>query len=247
MDSQRNPEASDSTPQNLHPQEPSIHIKHGHKFIYGYLAVLVFVAGLSGVYSWQHSKVTTLSTQLASLSNQVKNLKNSSATETASVAASENPRSFYDCIDAGGTESKTLPLTCSVFGYTYPFPKTFSILQVDNLEQVPSRAIPLITSIGQANFKQCSSNLLQLFPSMYITLAQSNFVDVGVGCDSGHHEYLGLKDGKWIDLGGSQDGLSCIMVSQYDIKQSSLVTSEGSAGDTTCSNTNGTSGTVPAN
>ncbi len=243
MDNQ--PTAAIPNPQPPAPVSTPPKIKHAHKFIFGYLALIVLVAAVAGVYTWQHKKVNTLNAEIKTLKSEQTVIAGQSKTSQPSL--STNPRSFYDCLDAGGTTSKVLPLTCMVFGNIYTFPSQFNIFQVDNLRQVPAGAIPLITSIGQTNFKQCSGNLLQLVPSAYITLAQSNFVDVGVGCDSGHHEYLGLNGSKWTDLGGGQAGITCAMVTQYKINLSSLVTNEGSAGYSSCSNPDGSSGTIPTN
>src|ERR1700685_1845682 len=61
------------------PIQPSValpsHIKHAHKFIFGYLIILVLVAAVGGMYSWQHKKVTNLNTQVASLNAQVNSLE----------------------------------------------------------------------------------------------------------------------------------------------------------------------------
>ena len=44
---------------------PPVKIHSAHKFIYGYVGLIILVAAVVGVYVWQHNKVTSLDTQLA--------------------------------------------------------------------------------------------------------------------------------------------------------------------------------------
>src|ERR1039457_2124562 len=47
----------------------SVHVKHAHKFLFGYLVLLVFAAALAGVYNWQHNKVNNLESKLTTAEN----------------------------------------------------------------------------------------------------------------------------------------------------------------------------------
>jgi hypothetical protein len=68
---------------------PPVKVKHAHKFIFGYIALILLVAAVGGMYSWQHkkvndsnAKVASLQTKLSSLQNQVNKL--STKTQTSS-------------------------------------------------------------------------------------------------------------------------------------------------------------------
>jgi hypothetical protein len=88
--------SSDQKPEKV----SSVKVKHAHKFIFGYLALLLLVAAIAGVYSWQHKKVTSLDAQVSSLQKQqaaankqiaslqtiIKNTKSSSATSISVYA-----------------------------------------------------------------------------------------------------------------------------------------------------------------
>lgn len=66
-----------STPKlSAFPPPPATNVKHAHKFILGYLVLIVLVAAVAGVYGWQHKKVDSLNTQLSSLQKQVTTLQN---------------------------------------------------------------------------------------------------------------------------------------------------------------------------
>ncbi|HUD10720.1 MAG TPA: hypothetical protein VMR28_03550 [Candidatus Saccharimonadales bacterium] len=69
------PQASE--PNQLPPKSVSAppKAKHAHAFIFGYLALIILVAAVAGVYTWQHKKVTTLSKQVTTLDAQVVSLQ----------------------------------------------------------------------------------------------------------------------------------------------------------------------------
>ena len=49
----------------------TVKTKHVHIFIFGYLALIIFVAAVAGIYSWQHHKVENLNGKVTSLQAQV--------------------------------------------------------------------------------------------------------------------------------------------------------------------------------
>jgi hypothetical protein len=51
-----------------------VKVSHAHKFIFGYIALLVLAALVGGVYHWQHSKLNLADKKSASLSTQVSQL-----------------------------------------------------------------------------------------------------------------------------------------------------------------------------
>jgi len=85
----------------------SVHVKHAHKFLFGYLVLLVFAAALAGVYNWQHNKVNTLSNQVASLKTSVPKSNNKSSQNT--VVSSPSPVTEIDTLPNGTKVS--YPLT----------------------------------------------------------------------------------------------------------------------------------------
>jgi len=50
---------------------PPVRIQGAHKFIYGYVGLIILVAAVVGVYVWQHGKVTSLDTRLAASNSEL--------------------------------------------------------------------------------------------------------------------------------------------------------------------------------
>lgn len=50
---------------------PPVKIKSAHKFIYGYVGLIILVAAVVGVYVWQHNKVTSLNDQVIALNSEL--------------------------------------------------------------------------------------------------------------------------------------------------------------------------------
>lgn len=87
------PTASTSPSSNVSTPEaaPPVSAKHAHKFIVSYLFLIILVAALGGVYTWQHKKVTDANAKVASLQTQVTSLlsqvnKLSKQTQSTSVS-----------------------------------------------------------------------------------------------------------------------------------------------------------------
>lgn len=69
-------------------------IKHAHKFIFGYLGLILLVVAVGGVYSWQHNKVVNLQNQsisqelqIAKLNKQIAGLQTTVKKDTSSTLA----------------------------------------------------------------------------------------------------------------------------------------------------------------
>src|ERR1017187_9171027 len=69
-------------------------IKHAHKFIFGYLALILLAVAVAGVYNWQHMKVVNLQNQaisqelqIAKLNKQVAALQTTVKKDTSSTSA----------------------------------------------------------------------------------------------------------------------------------------------------------------
>jgi len=113
MDNQRNTEPT--APQSSMPKAPE-KIKHVHKFIYGYIALLVLAAAAGGVYGWQHKKVTNLDAQISSTKTQVANLQkeiSGTSQKTSTTSTQTQPSTFTYTPQTGGL-SLTLPKTYEV-------------------------------------------------------------------------------------------------------------------------------------
>lgn len=50
---------------------PPVKIHAAHKFIYGYVGLIILVAAVVGVYVWQHNKVSSLNSQVTALSSEL--------------------------------------------------------------------------------------------------------------------------------------------------------------------------------
>jgi hypothetical protein len=64
----QSPESYSNT-QTIVPAEP-VKPKHGHNLILSYMVLIIFLAAIAGVYSWQHKKVTNLNKQMSDLNAQ---------------------------------------------------------------------------------------------------------------------------------------------------------------------------------
>lgn len=63
---------TDSEPEITEPAiVPPVKIHAAHKFIYGYVGLIILVAAVVGVYVWQHNKVSSLTAQVTALSSQL--------------------------------------------------------------------------------------------------------------------------------------------------------------------------------
>lgn len=196
-------------------------------------AIIVVLLGLGGYYVY--------STQ-AQLRGKAATTNTAQDNKPAQNLAA-NPRAFYDCVNANGVVSGNAPITCSLNGSTFGVPTVFDKSQINNLDKVPVSLQSQIITIAAQNFDSCQGDVPG-YPDTYVTLAQANFVDIGVGCVSGYHTFFGLDGSTWTNLGSNQVGLKCSWVSTYQIHQSSLVTLVGSAGDKSCSG-DGSAGQVP--
>lgn len=181
---------------------------------------------------------------------QLRSKTTATATTTAtqdtkpSQSIATNPRAFYDCVNANGTVSDNAPFTCTLNGSTVSLPTTFNKSQINNLDKVPVSLQPQLITLAKQNFDSCTGDVPG-YPDATVSLAQANFVDIGIGCVGGAHTFFGLNGSSWTNLGSNQVGLKCSWVSTYQIHQSSIVTEVGSAGDTSCSNSDGSAGQVP--
>lgn len=78
-------------PSGSAPSQPTpSKIKHAHKFILGYIALIILVAAVAGVYTWQHKKVNSLNAQVNSLQEQVAGLQKTKTSNTT-TAQPANP------------------------------------------------------------------------------------------------------------------------------------------------------------
>jgi hypothetical protein len=50
---------------------PPVKIRGAHRFIYGYVGLIILVAAVVGVYVWQHDKVSSLNAQVTAISSQL--------------------------------------------------------------------------------------------------------------------------------------------------------------------------------
>jgi len=104
-----NPQPPEPAPVSAPPK-----IKHAGKFIFGYLALIVLVAAIAGVYTWQHRKVNSLNAQVNSLQKQVTGLEK---TQTKTTTQSTNPYAGW----------KTYNLAS--LGVTFQYPSTWTVAQ----------------------------------------------------------------------------------------------------------------------
>lgn len=50
---------------------PPVKIRGAHKFIYGYVGLIILVVAVVGVYVWQHNKVSSLNAQVTAINSQL--------------------------------------------------------------------------------------------------------------------------------------------------------------------------------
>lgn len=98
------------------PPDAPVHIKHAHKFIFGYIGVIIFIAALSGVYSWQHKDVTKLSAQLLTADSQVASLKK------------QMPKINKKATSSNQTQTSSFIYSPTTGGLSLTLPKTYEVL-----------------------------------------------------------------------------------------------------------------------
>lgn len=96
--------------------------KHAHKFIPGYVALIILVALAAGIYIWQHKKVTTLNKSVATLQSQADNLKKQNAQLQLTVAA-----------DKKKLQNSTVATTLDKSIQTYSAASLFQKCQANNV------------------------------------------------------------------------------------------------------------------
>jgi len=143
-----------------------------------------------------------------------------SADKTLDVAASENISSSR----INKNSPKPVPLT-----KRQQQAADFSVGSIKNSEKIPVGAQPLIIADARKEIIDCSSGLNG--NQFETSIAQSNFVAVGMGCITGQMHYYAQDSGKWSLLGSGVFGLDCAWVSRYKIVQSSLVQSPAECRD----------------
>lgn len=153
-----NPESTPEPSYTTQPSKPEVtsspvHINHAHKFIYGYIALIVLAAAMGGIYAWQHKKVNSLNTKVSSLQGQVTTLNASLAKSNAALNSTktwsyENTYSLvYPSNWTVGEDLATNELTGEQPLITFTPPN------------VPTVAYPVI-SVGLYN----TSNMMAGFP-----------------------------------------------------------------------------------
>ena len=74
------------SPQTAAPQVTPIqtsNVKHAHKFIFGYVGLVLLAAAVGGVYYWQHGLLSTANDTIATQNTEITSLKKSVSTLTA--------------------------------------------------------------------------------------------------------------------------------------------------------------------
>ena len=207
--------------------------------------VLLFLVVLAGAGSW-YVLCARLSMHTISPISKTKPMV-SGLSQAAGGSANANPKpsvdpsvhDFYSCWQKLSTLSATNSRICIYGGHTYTAPTEFDKNQIVNLDKVPQEAQTLVVAAAKQAFNAC---LTAPYPSgqPVVDMAQANFVEEGVTCDSGHEERFGLTNGTWHDLGGSQTILSCSMVDTYRITRSAMLEPPPNGDSYICENADGT-------
>jgi cytoskeletal protein RodZ len=144
---------------------PPIKVKHAHKFILGYIALILLVAALGGVYSWQHKKVNDSNAKIASLQSQLSSLKSqvskpskeqAQSTKTTTTTPATTPSASSLQITQLGIE---IPLTSSIADLSYTWDNSNSSaklgsasLMKENEQENPSNCSPTNTSVANPTY-----------------------------------------------------------------------------------------------
>jgi hypothetical protein len=218
------------------------------------LCVVLVIAAVALTYVWQHQKVDHLNSVASALNTKVSGLTHqiaesqSSVSSVSPVGSSVVGNTFYSCVNGGGTLSATGPDSCSLNGVVYSFPKSFSTSYVADISEAPVGAQTLIAKLAQSNFNNCLGLTNNgIYPQATVNVVTANFVDVGVkDCSGGYSEYFEVKNNIWTDAGGTQNALSCAVVSQFSITKASVFAANPSTtGLGSCMNTNKTTSSLP--
>jgi hypothetical protein len=81
------PEINNSQPDTT---QPPVAVKHAHRFIFGYISLIILVAAVAGVYAWQHNKVKSLQSEVTAA-----NLKIASTSAASSTSSKQSSSQEY--------------------------------------------------------------------------------------------------------------------------------------------------------
>lgn len=106
--------------------------KHAHRFIFGYILLILIFIAIGSVYSWQHKKVTNLNKQVATLSSQVNSLEKQASNKQTSKSSSNSTTSTLN------TYSGWKTYTLKYEKLSFKFPSTWKIVSTSNLNNADS-------------------------------------------------------------------------------------------------------------
>jgi len=198
--------------------------------------LILIIVGLVGFTGWFI---------FSAKSTASKSLATSADVSDQQVAKTDTVNDFYSCWRVVGSVSQSVPSTCTFSGKSYQSPAKFDKNQILNISKVPAAIQGPVITAAQAEFEKCTGSGLPAHQAE-VMLAQTNFVDISLGCDSGFHQYFGAEHNIWTDLGTSQAGLSCENVDKYQIGLSSVVNPAQKAAYQTCSYQSGKTEQLPS-
>jgi hypothetical protein len=197
--------------------------------------LILIIAGLVGFTGWF---------VLSAKSTASKSLATSANVSDQQVAKSDTVNDFYSCWRVVGSVSQSVPSICIYSGKSYQSPAKFDRNQILSISKVPAAIQGPVVTAAQAEFEKCTGSGLPARQAE-VMLAQTNFVDISLGCGSVYHQYFGAEHNIWTDLGTSQTGLSCENVDKYQIGLSSVVNPDHKSAYQTCSYQSGKTEQLP--
>ena len=189
---------------------PPVKIKHARKFIFGYIALIVVMAVIAGVYNWQHKKVISLNTQLSSLNNQVSSLQKQVTSLNSTIKK----------IQAASASSTTTAAT--------------GLVKYTSWSSAPSdiqQGVLVAWNDASPNYKTkptstCNTNT----PSQATTTnnpiytENGKFIVTEAGCSIDSSIYLIVKNvSVWKDIGNTQLQFNCSTLTQYNVPTDLIV------------------------
>ena len=102
---------SNAQPQNNPPMSPSGHVKNSHKFVFGYIGLVVLALAVAGVYYWQHSIVSKDASTISSQQSTINTLtgKNTGLTEENAKLKEQSMSNATSTTPASTTTSLAIP------------------------------------------------------------------------------------------------------------------------------------------
>jgi outer membrane murein-binding lipoprotein Lpp len=134
-------------------------VKHAHRFIFGYLTLILLIAAVGGMYSWQHKKVNDSNAKIANLEQKVSSLQSqvNKLSKQTSATSSTSSASYLKITQL----NIEIPLTSSLSDLSYTWDSSNS--------QAILGSSTLMNAFVKEDPADCSKDASSPYPISYVS------------------------------------------------------------------------------